>query len=114
MKSLSQIKLMTNQLDALKEIRTKLSSGFDIKEVILFGSAVRNVSDSESDLDLLVITQFPISRNERHLITDLVFEVNLNYATNFSTLVVDEESWNRGLYSVLPINNEILSEGIQI
>lgn len=114
MKSLSQTKLTSDQLDALKEIKTKLSSEFDVKKVILFGSAARNVSDSESDLDLLVITQFRISRNERHQITDLVFEVNLNHATNFSTLVVDEESWSRGLYSVLPINNEILAEGIQI
>ncbi len=53
-----------------------------------------------------------LSRRIRHEITDIVFDVNLKYSTNYSTLVVDINSWNNGAYSVLPIYDEIEREGV--
>ena len=50
----------------------------------------------------------------RHQITDIVFEINLKFGTNFSTLVVDRESWDSGLYSVLPLRDEIVREGVPV
>jgi hypothetical protein len=52
----------------------------------------RGEADEESDSDLLV-TLTKLTRFERHEITDSVFEINLKYDTNFSTLVIDNESW---------------------
>jgi len=45
--------------------------------------------------------------------TDIVFDVNLQFGTNFSTLVVDQESWEAGIISVLPLRNEIIRDGIR-
>ena len=87
---------------------------FDIISIILFGSIVRFESNPDSDVDLLIITKILFSRFERHKITDLVFEINLKYNTNFSTLVIDMESWESGPISVLPIHNEILKDGIAV
>jgi hypothetical protein len=65
-------------------------------------------------VDLLVVTDRPLSRHKRHEITDAVFEVNLQHGTNFSTLVVDAESWETGMMSVLPIRDEIIRDGIEV
>ena len=45
--------------------------------------------------------------------TDIVFDVNLQFGTNLSTLVVDQESWEAGIISVLPLRNEIIRDGIR-
>lgn len=106
--------LTPNQYQALVELRRRLYEAFDIVSLILYGSVVRGEADEESDLDLLVITRQLLTRSERHQITDVVFEVNLQYGTNFSTLVVDHHSWETGMISILPLREEILKDGIPL
>jgi len=62
----------------------------------------------------IIITTTPLTRSERHRITDIAFEINLKYDTNFSTLVVDREAWTLGPVSVLPVHEDILKEGISL
>jgi predicted nucleotidyltransferase len=114
MKTLDQVELSQDQRQALAEIRERLADSFDIEAIKLFGSASRGETDEESDIDLLIITRIPLRRIVRHQITDIVCEINLKYDTNLSTLVVDQESWDTGVYSVLPLHDEILREGIAL
>lgn len=112
MKTLDSVVLTPNQHQALNELQHKLSGKFDIESMSLFGSVARGEADEESDLDLLIVTAQPLPRIVRHQITDIVFEVNLYYETNFSTLVIDRSSWDTGFFSVLPLREEILKDGI--
>ncbi len=114
MKSIDTIALTVQQREALHEIKLRLRKKFDIEAFVLYGSVARGEADEESDADLLVLTSRLLNRFERHEITDVVFEVNLRYDTNFSTLVVDKESWETGMISVLPIHEEIIREGIPV
>jgi predicted nucleotidyltransferase len=98
----------------LSGIKRRLLEKFDIKTFVLYGSLARGQADEESDADLLVVTSKPLTRFERHEITNVVFEVNLQYDTTFSTLVVDIKSWETGIISVLPVRDEIIRDGIQV
>lgn len=100
------------QSKALKILKNRLLDEFNIEEMILYGSVVRSEADNESDADLLILTNQPMSRFERHKITDVVFEVNLTYGTNFSSLVIDRALWESGPVSILPIHEEIQRDGI--
>jgi uncharacterized protein len=102
------------QSRALAELRERLLIGFDVESIILFGSVARGESDAESDIDLLIITMTPLTRMERHKITDVIFEVNLCYGTNFSSLVVDRKCWEEGVLSSLPLRDEILKDGLLV
>jgi len=104
--------LDNEQLNALKEIKKEIKNKFKVENIILYGSVVRAEMDEESDIDLLIITEKKLQREVRHEITDIVFEVNLKFGTNFSTLVVDKNSWENGPYSILPIYKEIEKEGV--
>lgn len=108
------ISMTPRQLQALSEIKRRVRENFDIKAFVLYGSVARGQADEESDVDLLVVTSKPLTRFERHEITNVVFEVNLQFDTNFSTLVVDLKSWETGIISVLPIRDEIMRDGIQV
>jgi predicted nucleotidyltransferase len=114
LKQIDDIPVTPTQLEALSEIKRRLLEKFDIKAFVLYGSVARGQANEESDVDLLVVTSQPLTRFERHEITNVVFEVNLQYDTNFSTLVVDLKSWESGIISVLPVRDEIIRDGIQV
>jgi predicted nucleotidyltransferase len=111
MKKLETIPLRTGEKQALIIVRERLEK-FGVSSVILYGSTARGEAEPESDTDLLILTAKPMSRLERRHITDEIFEINLNYRTNFSGLVVDTEAWEKGPISLLPIKNEILRDGV--
>ena len=112
MKQIEDLSISSEQIQALKDIKRRLYDEFKIEELVLYGSVARNQPDDESDIDLLVLTTKPLTRFERHQITDIVFEINLQYGTNFSTLVLDRGSWQAGPISVLPLRDEIFKDGI--
>ena len=114
MRHINTIPITPKQFQALSEIKRRLLEKFDIKTLVLYGSVARGQADEESDADLLVVTSKPLTRFERHEITNVVFEVNLQYDTTFSTLVVDIKSWETGIISVLPVRDEIIRDGIQV
>jgi predicted nucleotidyltransferase len=114
MRQLADIVLTPIQLTALSELRRLILSEFEVEKVVLYGSAARGEADAESDTDLLIITRMPLQRSSRHRITDLVFDINLNYGTNFSSLVIDRETWETGAVSVLPLHDEILRDGVTL
>lgn len=114
MRRLQDGDLTPNEDQALGELRRRLIELFQTEAIVLFGSRARGEADGESDVDLLILTRDPLTRRERHRITDVIFEVNLHYDTNFSSLVIDRDSWERGPVSVLPIRDEILRDGILV
>jgi uncharacterized protein len=112
---LAQTSLSTVEREALAELKRRLLAEFDfVEQLILFGSAARGTADEESDIDLLVLTKCRLPNSLRHQITYMIFDLNLEYQTNFSTLVVSVDEWDDGLISVLPIKSEIDREGIQL
>ena len=114
MKRIEDVVLSVNESRALRSLKDRLQSQFEIEELILFGSVARGEADPESDIDLLIVTTEPLSRGKRHDITNLVFDINLEFDTNFSTLVVDRHSWDSGPFSILPIRDHILVDGVSV
>jgi|SRR3990172_12975006 len=100
--------------DALSMIKNRINGKFAVKLYVLFGSVTRNEADAESDTDLLILTEKKLSHYERHEITNIVCDINLEYDTNFTTIVVDMDSWENGMISVLPFHDEVERDGIVI
>jgi predicted nucleotidyltransferase len=112
--SLPEHLLTECEYQALQEIKSTISQIFEIEQVVLFGSVVRGEADEESDVDVLFVTKRLLSRWERHQITDAVCDINLEFGTSFSTLVVDSKSWHHGPLSLLNIHHEIQREGVPV
>ena len=100
--------------ETLAMVAAELKRRFPVSKVILFGSYARGDWDSESDVDILVLTSRPMERRERHVITDYIYEVNLQHGTNLSTLVVDQDAWEHGRLRSLPIRQTIIKEGVAL
>lgn len=99
---------------ALEAVRARIAAEFCVDRIVLFGSVVRGTADAESDVDLLIVLDDHPDYRVRNRIAGLIFDVNLDYDTNLSALVVDRRAWEEGLFSVLPIHAFIEREGISL
>jgi predicted nucleotidyltransferase len=99
---------------ALQAARDRITAAFAVDRIVLFGSVVRGQSDEESDVDLLIVLKEHPDHEIRNRISRLILDVNLEYDTNLSGLVVDKKTWDEGALTVLPIHDEIEEEGIRL
>jgi len=112
MRTIDSIQLTDNEREALKVIQRRVKKLFRVDSIVVFGSVVRGEKDKESDIDLLILTSEKIERLVSHQITDIVFEINLHYDTNYSVVVLDKKTWDGDVYSILPIKKDIQREGV--
>jgi predicted nucleotidyltransferase len=110
----NRLLLSPNEQIALEEIKKRLKKEFPIEEMKIFGSVARGEATEESDLDLLIITSQPVSHRDKHVMTDIIFEVNLFLGSNISLLVVDKKKWEKGLWSMLPLYQEVARDGVPL
>ena len=113
MKRLDDLKLAESLRNALQAALERITAGFGVNRLMLFGSVVRGELDEESDVDLLVVLTERPTHQVRDRITSLILDINLQYGTNLSEVIVDRQTWDEGLPSVLPIHEEIEEEGIR-
>ncbi len=114
MKVLTDLRLASAIRNALEAARDRLTAEFPVDRIMLFGSVVRREADEESDVDLLIVLTERPTQDIRDRITSLILDINLQHDTNLSELIVDRETWDHGLPSVLPIHQEIEEEGVRL
>ena len=114
MRTLKNISLEDKDRQAVERAAVILRERFPVEQVVLFGSKARGDADSESDIDLLVLTSRPMSHAEQDSITDAIFDVQLELDVTISTLIVSTEEWEHGLCQVLPIKYEVDRDGVAV
>ena len=114
MKTLADLRLPQNVRDALRAAQDRLNAEFNVDRMLLFGSAVRGTAGEGSDEDLLIVLREPAGHHTRDRISSIILDVNLDYETNLSELIVDRQTWDHGIPSVLPIHAIIDEEGVPL
>ena len=99
---------------ALDELTIVLKQKWPSITLKIFGSKVHNTTDTESDVDLLIVLPCSVTTDIRRWIVHMIFEVNLKYETNISGLIISDEEWQGFPLSLLPIHDSIESEGIAL
>lgn len=112
MKTLDDIALKPVDRLAIEAAATTIRAKFPVVDVILFGSKAEGKDDAESDIDLLVLTSRALSWRERGMLMESIYPIQLEYEVVISPLVVPIEEWQDGLYSILPLHDEIERCGI--
>ena len=112
MRTFRQIRLKERDQKAIEAASKLLRERFPVETVILFGSKARGEDNSESDIDLLALTTRHLSWEERDAITDGLFDIELNQDVGISTFVASVTEWEEGVYSVLPMHEEVSQDGV--
>ncbi len=114
MRALADLQVTEPIRRALQVAHDRITAEFNVDRMMLFGSAVRGTADEESDVDLLIVLRQPVDHAVRDRISSVILDVNLEYETNLSELIVDQDIWDNGIGSVLPIHQEVEEQGISL
>jgi predicted nucleotidyltransferase len=82
-------------------------------ELILFGSRARGDERKDSDWDLLILTDYPVSFREEQRFRHHLFDLELELGEAFSTFVYSKSDWEIK-QSVTPLYQSVSKEGVRI
>jgi predicted nucleotidyltransferase len=83
-------------------------------KVLLYGSVARGTQDEESDYDVLILTDAPLSTKEEDAVTDAIYNLELEQGIVISTLFYTKDFWAAPLAQVLPFHQRVQEDGVII
>lgn len=114
MRTLDNIDLAENDRTSVMQAAASLKSELPVSKVILFGSKARGQTDTDSDIDVLVITSCPVTTSLRSIVSEKLAEINLQNDVVLSSVVVFEKDWSDGLVRYMPIYTEVQRDGCEV
>jgi predicted nucleotidyltransferase len=96
-----------------KRIRTSIETIDSKAQVIIFGSRARGDAKKESDWDILILTEFPVSIEIERSFRNNLFDLEIETGEVFSTFVYQKDIWNTR-HKVTPLYRNIKREGVRI
>lgn len=100
-------------LTLARKVKQDLAKKIELYEVRLFGSRARRDAAPDSDLDLYLETG-PLSREQRRMISDVVWEIGFANDVVISPLVVSRSEARNGAFSASLLCKTIKAEGVPV
>ena len=111
MKTIEQVNfLCTKDRELLKEIKTLIQQFLPTATVLLYGSVARGTREPESDYDILILTEGPLTSAQKDEIDDAVYDLQLLQGTLLATTFRTKADWNAR--SGMPFHLEVQRDGI--
>ncbi|HEX9899941.1 MAG TPA: nucleotidyltransferase domain-containing protein [Candidatus Methylomirabilis sp.] len=82
--------------------------------IYLFGSAAKGVRQADSDLDVLIITNTHLSRQDQAALTEAIYELELARGAVISTLFYSREEWDAPLTRATPFHTRVEAEAVLV
>ena len=94
-----------------KQITAQL--GYPVK-VMLFGSVARGDFGPESDIDVLILLDGPLTREREEKVMRQAFEIELEDDVVVGLLIESNDDWQTPLWRAMPIHQVIDEEGVAV
>ena len=109
---LDKINLNYNELQGLNGAINELTCRYPfIEQVILYGSKRRGDSIEESDIDILIVTEYPVPRETKYLISDIIYNNELKNDVIISAIIIPQADYRN---KISPFLINVRREGILI
>jgi uncharacterized protein len=100
--------------ELLEQIRQAVREVEPDAEIILYGSRSRGDAVIESDWDLLILVDGPVTDERTDRIRHQLYEIEWESEVVLSSIVRNREEWNSGIYQTLPFHQRVEQEGIKL
>jgi len=113
MQTIEHTNVVTNEEKALlAETKSIIRRFLPTAEVLLYGSAARGTHGPESDYDVLVLTEQPLSSREEDRVRDAVYDLQVARGTLISTFFFAKDFWDK--HSDMPFHREVDRDAIAL
>ncbi len=115
MRILDQVEVISDKdRGLLQKLKQIIHEHIPSAEIILYGSVARGGQSLESDYDILVLTNEPLSKGEERKIDDSIFDLELATGSVICTMFCSREQWNTPLYCAMPFHWEVDRDAVLI
>lgn len=105
--------LTSNEKLKLEVMLRQVKNSFKVREFILFGSRARGDFGEDSDVDVIALTDLPSTREVRHSLSDLLFDLNPCYEPPLSVMHYNLKDWELG--KVAPtFKMNVMKDGVKL
>lgn len=113
MKQLKDDKVI-NELEKviLSRCHIAIKSIAPFAEIILYGSRARGDAESESDYDLLILTDEEVTLEREDTFRRQLFPIELEIGIVFTVILTSRKDWNSSLYNAMPLYQNIKRDGV--
>lgn len=94
-----------------KLIRSNISEIDPAALVVLYGSRARGDEKSESDWDILILTDYPVGTENEKKFRDHLYDLELEIGEPLSVFVYSKTEWNTK-QRITPFYQTVTSQGI--
>ena len=105
--------LKENEKRALLSLKNLLLANFELLDLRIFGSKIKNENTPESDIDVMIVLRQYSPKIESQ-IDNAVFEINLENDCFISTIIFSQKELKEGPLDESPIYKVIKKEGVPI
>lgn len=105
------MKVKTKYISQL--IRTYVNSIDSTAEVILYGSRARGDERSDSDWDILILTEYSVDLSQERKFRDKLYDLELETGESFSVFTYSKTDWQTK-QSITPFFNNVTREGLRL
>ena len=96
----------------LREIRQTIQRVVPGTTVYLYGSGARGTREPDSDLDVLLLTERPLSREVENAVAAAVYELELARGIVVSTIQYAKAEWDAPLTCATPFRRQVEAEAV--
>ena len=100
--------------EVLRRLKHSIEGRVRLSEMILFGSRARGDAESDSDMDVLVVLDGPVSKQARRIVSDNAWEVGFEAGIVVVPIVVSREGWENGPEQASLLARAVREEGVSI
>lgn len=83
-------------------------------EIVLYGSRARGDATPESDWDLLVLVDGPVTREREQSIRRRLWELEWDSDEVLTSIIHDRQVWDSALYRAMPLHRNVDRDGIRL
>lgn len=103
---------MFNQKEFLSKIKATVRQHDAQATVILFGSRARGDARTDSDWDVLVLTNCSVTADFKRKIISAIYDLELEYLQPVSIIIRNKQQWED--WAIMPLYKNVVSEGVSL
>ena len=100
--------------DILDRFKRDVTAKYPAARIVLFGSRARGDADPDSDMDVLVVLDGPVTRAEESFVSECAWEAGFLQGIIVMSITVNKKEWEKGPDRVSLLAIAVRREGVEV